>query len=273
MTADLLLDFYERVAEAPDAIVRLRRFVLDLAVRGKLVPQEAGDEPASVLLKRALRDRPVVTSQTPPDRLPFDPPSSWCWTMLGSFVLSSDAGWSPKTADHPRRDGQWGVLKVSAVSWHRFQPQENKGVLPGTEPRLQAQVSRGDFLISRANTAELVARAVIMDSDPAKLMMSDKIVRLRLSEHCDHRFVWLVNNYADFARQHYATAASGVSASMKNVSRDVILAGCGNSIFGTGRRNIDSRRRRGATGSFRQRPGRIPLRPLLPFRGRISAAC
>ena len=53
--------------------------------------------------------------------------------------------------------------------------------------------------------------------------MSDKIVRLRLSQQCNHRFVWLVNNYADFARGHYATSASGVSASMKNVSRDVIL--------------------------------------------------
>ena len=30
-------------------------------------------------------------------------------------------------------------------------------------------------------------------------MMSDKIVRLHLTAYCDHRFIWLVNNYADFA--------------------------------------------------------------------------
>jgi type I restriction enzyme, S subunit len=48
-------------------------------------------------------------------------------------------------------------------------------------------------------------------------------VRLRLSENCDHRFVWIVNNYADFSREHYVRHASGVSPSMKNVSRDVIL--------------------------------------------------
>ena len=52
MNADRLLAFYGRVAEAPDAVPRLRRFVLDLAVRGKLVAQDAGDEPASELLKR-----------------------------------------------------------------------------------------------------------------------------------------------------------------------------------------------------------------------------
>ena len=66
------------------------------------------------------------------------------------------------------------MLKVSAVSWDKFRAWENKQVLPGTEPRLQAQVKRGDFLISRANTAELIARAVIVDEEPVKLMMSDK---------------------------------------------------------------------------------------------------
>ena len=52
MTADRLLALYDRVAEAPDAVGRLRRFVLDLAVRGKLVGQDPADEPASELLKR-----------------------------------------------------------------------------------------------------------------------------------------------------------------------------------------------------------------------------
>ena len=47
MTADRLLALYDRVAAAPDAVSRLRRFVLDLAVRGKLVEQDPADEPAS----------------------------------------------------------------------------------------------------------------------------------------------------------------------------------------------------------------------------------
>ena len=47
MTPDRLLAHYHRIADAPDAISRLRRFVLDLAVRGKLVAQDADEEPAS----------------------------------------------------------------------------------------------------------------------------------------------------------------------------------------------------------------------------------
>ncbi len=57
MNAERLLALYERVAEAPDAITRLRRFILDLAVRGKLVPQDPKDEPASELLKRIAQEK------------------------------------------------------------------------------------------------------------------------------------------------------------------------------------------------------------------------
>ncbi|RUV59457.1 restriction endonuclease subunit S, partial [Mesorhizobium sp. M5C.F.Ca.IN.020.14.1.1] len=57
MNAERLLNHYEQIADAPDAIVRLRRFILDLAVRGKLVPQEAGEESASDLLKRIAKGK------------------------------------------------------------------------------------------------------------------------------------------------------------------------------------------------------------------------
>ena len=52
MNTDRLFALYDRVADAPDAVGRLRQFVLDLAVRGKLVGQDPADEPASELLKR-----------------------------------------------------------------------------------------------------------------------------------------------------------------------------------------------------------------------------
>ena len=57
MNAERLLAHYERIADAPDAIARLRRFILDLAVRGKLVPQDPNDEPASELLKRITKEK------------------------------------------------------------------------------------------------------------------------------------------------------------------------------------------------------------------------
>ena len=57
MNAEHLLAHFDRIADAPDAIPRLRRFILDLAVRGKLVPQDPNDEPASELLKRIAAEK------------------------------------------------------------------------------------------------------------------------------------------------------------------------------------------------------------------------
>jgi type I restriction enzyme S subunit len=205
----------------PDQVKQLRQTILNLAVRGKLVPQDPSEEPAVKMLARLTPSASGMESSI--REVPFNVPSGWIWLTMRNLVLHADAGWSPKTQDSQRIGNSWGVLKVSAVSWGEFRASENKEVLPGTQPRLQAQVQRGDFLISRANTAELVARSVIVEEDPVNLMMSDKIVRLRLSPAVNPRFVCLVNNSANYAREHYARLASGVSPSMKNVSRDVIL--------------------------------------------------
>ena len=96
MTADRLLALYDRVADAPDAVGRLRQFVLDLAVRGKLVEQNPTDEPASDLLKRitATKARLVRIGNirkpkpsTPIGRteVPFEVPIHWTWIRLGDI--------------------------------------------------------------------------------------------------------------------------------------------------------------------------------------------
>ena len=52
------LEHYEKIADAPGAVAQLRHFILNLAVRGKLVPQDAEDEPASKLLDRIRNEIP-----------------------------------------------------------------------------------------------------------------------------------------------------------------------------------------------------------------------
>ena len=224
MNTERLLAHFERISEAPDAISRLRRFILDLAVRGKLVEQDPEDEPADELLACLARHQKAsLLTSNKKSPFPFELPSGWTHSTLRVLVASSGSGWSPKALDTPREGNEWGILKVSAVSWDQFRPEANKQVLPGTKPRPQAVIRKGDFLISRANTAELVARAVIVDLDPVNLMMSDKIVRLELVELCEPKYILINNNHSSFSRTYYADRATGVSPSMKNVTRDVIL--------------------------------------------------
>ena len=93
MNADRLLAHYERIADAPDAVPCLRRFILDLAVRGKLVEQDPNDEPASELLKRIAKEKTrlikVGEIRKPRDLawgedLPafFEIPICWHWVRL-----------------------------------------------------------------------------------------------------------------------------------------------------------------------------------------------
>ena len=115
------------------------------------------------------------------------------------------------------------MLKVSAVSWGEFDATANKELPSDLIPKPEYEVKDGDFLLSRANTAELVARSVVVTVAESRLMLSDKIIRLDVSSQMNRVFLNLVNN-SSHAREHYAVNASGTSSSMKNVSREVVLA-------------------------------------------------
>ena len=101
MNAEVLLAYYDRVVDAPDAVDKLRRLILDLAVRGKLVPQDSGDEPASALIKRIDSERQrllargeISKQRSGPklmeDELPFALPPNWMWTRVRD--ITSDRG-------------------------------------------------------------------------------------------------------------------------------------------------------------------------------------
>ena len=64
-------------------IKQTRQKILDLAIHGKLVPQNKSDEPASVLLERITRDNPHYEKLTD---IPFEIPNSWEWVKLGDVV-------------------------------------------------------------------------------------------------------------------------------------------------------------------------------------------
>ena len=93
---------------------KLRQKILDLAIHGKLVPQDPNDEPASVLLERikAEKERLVKegkikkskksakTSDTPHyGNVPFEVPEGWVWTTLEEICLFLSRGKSPKYSD------------------------------------------------------------------------------------------------------------------------------------------------------------------------------
>lgn len=100
MTA-LLTDNLPLLAGAPNGIKKLRELILELAVRGKLVPQNPSDEPASELLKRIAEEkaRLVAEGQTkkskdladsPEPVITFPLPAGWAATSIGEATICRD---------------------------------------------------------------------------------------------------------------------------------------------------------------------------------------
>jgi type I restriction enzyme S subunit len=170
MNADLLLQHYARIADAPDAVARLRRFVLDLAVRGKLVEQDPSDEPASALLKRIAAEKarlvrageirkskpfPVVADPA------FEVPASWAWVRIRE--ITSDRG-------QQIPGGSFTYIDVTAINKEVGVVAEPKVLSPGEAPsRARKITQKGDVIYSCVRPYLLNVAVIERDFDPAPI--------------------------------------------------------------------------------------------------------
>lgn len=121
-SANRLLELYDRISDAEDTIPRLRRFVLDLAVRGKLVDQDAGDEPASELLKRIAQEKARLVKAgeikeakqiSLTKNADTSCPVGWQVVPLGEVINSHLGGGTPSKNNHAYWGGniRWASVK------------------------------------------------------------------------------------------------------------------------------------------------------------------
>lgn len=230
---------------------RYRASVLKAAVEGRLVPTEAelaraegrSYEPASVLLTRILAERrrrweeaelaKLTARGKPPNddkwkakyvepvapdtsELP-ELPEGWCWATLDSFLVNIEAGKNFKCDERPPEADEVGVVKVSAVTWGTFDEDESKTCRRGDQFRTEYLIGPGDFLISRANTIELVGACVLVGTVRRRLMLSDKILRLQLVEPWAGWLLWALRSR--WGRDEIERFATGNQESMRNISQ------------------------------------------------------
>ena len=151
MNAQRLLQHFERIAEAPDAVPRLRRFILDLAVRGKLVEQDPKDEPAAELLRRirAEKERLVKDGKISKEKLlplvnedetPFDAPAGWEWVRTRQ--VTSDRGQTTPSEE-------FSYIDVTAIDKEAGRIAETKVLTADEAPsRARKVVQAGDVIYS-----------------------------------------------------------------------------------------------------------------------------
>jgi type I restriction enzyme S subunit len=95
---DMLLEQFKVLFDRPEKVKKLRELILQLAVRGKLVPQDENDEPASVLLERIKEEKErlvkegKIKKEKPlpeirEDEKPYELPEGWEWCRLGEYTI------------------------------------------------------------------------------------------------------------------------------------------------------------------------------------------
>lgn len=143
---------------------------------------------------------------------------------LGDILIGIETGKSFQTLEILARPDQLGVLKVSAVSWSEFLPNEAKALTDDYFPADNHKVKQGDLLISRANTRELVGAVVLVERDYPMRLLSDKTLRLIVDEDRASKEYLLFALRSAQAREHIEHFATGTSDSMRNISQNVIRA-------------------------------------------------
>jgi type I restriction enzyme, S subunit len=170
MNAERVLAHYERIADAPDAIARLRRFVLDLAVRGKLVQQDPNDEPASELLKRIAQEKARLVKageirkpKTLPavDEAPFDIPAASRWNRIRE--VTSDRGQTVP-------DTRFTYIDVTAIDKEKGIVAEPKVLAAKEAPSRARKITRkGDVIYSCVRPHLLNVAVIEKDFEPAPI--------------------------------------------------------------------------------------------------------
>ena len=147
------------------------------------------------------------------------------WILLSTYVAEIENGKSPATEGRPASADEWAVLKLGAVSFGSFDERENKALPASFTPIPHLEVKSGDFLMSRANTAELVGACTVVPGTRPKLMLSDKLFRFIFREPRDVDPAYLDHALKSPAlREQIVSAASGTSPTMKNISKEKVLA-------------------------------------------------
>ncbi len=183
MNVDRFLAHYDRVTAAADAVPRLRKFVLELAVRGRLVSQNSADEPAMQLLEQIAEARSQLGIETPrslvaDEEVPFRLPAGWTWAHIGEICTKTGSGSTPR--------GGKSVYKKVGVPFLRSQNVYDDGprledvafIDPDTHARMKGTlVMPGDLLLNI--TGGSMGRCALVPDDFPEANVSQHVAIIR----------------------------------------------------------------------------------------------
>ncbi|MBN4079336.1 restriction endonuclease subunit S [Beggiatoa alba] len=154
---------------------------------------------------------------------PVTNPKGWDILPLSTLVSSLEGGKNVKP-DESGSETTNRILKVSAVTSGVFKPAKSKPLPDNFNPPDYYYVKKGDLLISRANTAELIGATAFVHESHENLILPDKIWRMKWADsNCVHPlYVHYLFQQASIRRE-ISIRSSGTSGSMKNIPKPKLL--------------------------------------------------
>jgi type I restriction enzyme S subunit len=229
--ARMLLSNFNLLAMAPGGVARLRELILTLAVQGKLVPQDPGDESASVLLKkiRAEKDRRLIAAgkirQGKPLAViakveqPFQLPQGWEWVRCTDYFIELCTG--PFGSVIHKEDYVFDgvpLINPSHMLSGKIVHDARVTVKPKDAERLSAYaLSAGDLVLARRG--ELGRYALVTEREHGWLCGTGSFF-IRLHNACNREYLGLLFSDSRF-RQHLL--GESVGTTMTNLNQRILL--------------------------------------------------
>jgi len=190
-----IADNFDILLTTEQSIDQLKQTILELAVRGKLVPQDSKDEPASVLLEKIAKEKARLIKEgkikkqgllpeISEEEEPFDLPSGWKWTRLGNLSANIHYGYTA-SAEH----GNSGIrlLRITDIQ----NDSVNWDTVPGCEidenKANDYLLETGDILIAR--TGGTIGKSFLVESIDVKAVFASYLIRVKRIEGTYPRFI------------------------------------------------------------------------------------
>lgn len=189
-------------------IKQTRKKILDLAIHGKLVPQDENDEPASVLLERITRDNPHYEKLTD---IPFEIPDSWEWVKLGD-VCSFFGGGTPDKSNPKYWNGSINWASVKDIKGIELTDTVDKITEAGFEDSASSYAEKEDLiLVTRINPGMCIQTKI-------KTAINQDLKVVKVPSQINKVYVMVFCNYA---QKWFLEKSSGTT--VKGIKIDAVL--------------------------------------------------
>lgn len=145
-------------------------------------------------------------------------PEHWEITPLKYLIAGIESGTSVNATDTPAGGGELGVLKTSCVYSGKFDPAENKAIVPEEYGRATCPLVAGSLIVSRMNTPDLVGAAGLVCHALDGIFLPDRLWQVSFSGVMPlFAYYW---SQSGSYRAQVKMVCTGTSSSMQNLSQD-----------------------------------------------------